>query len=189
MSKRYWKFRLIQMHFSNPSAFTLFRRGTSPRQAWLEPGHPAGDYSSDIRHWSRLPQLPPSSDFGATRRVLVSTQNGERDRPGCRSRRRAANIPWSVRRDAERSVRDARAPYFTRELEQLHPDKSASQRIPFLQGNGTFQNGFDLPEEHTVLRHGVFGIGGNGLAMLAQDHELVAGAGIGAVEAERGVCG
>jgi hypothetical protein len=28
----------------------------------------------------------------------------------------------SVRRDADRSVRDARAPYFTRELEKLHPD-------------------------------------------------------------------
>jgi hypothetical protein len=26
MSKRYWKFRLIQMHFSNPSVFTPFRR-------------------------------------------------------------------------------------------------------------------------------------------------------------------
>jgi len=51
------------------------------------------------------------------------------------------------------------------------------------------QDGFHLPEEHADLRHGVFGIGGNGLAMLAQDHELVAGAGIGAVEAERGVCG
>jgi hypothetical protein len=48
------------------------RRGATPRQAWLEPGHPASDYSSDIRHRSRLPQFPPSSDFGATRRVLVS---------------------------------------------------------------------------------------------------------------------
>jgi len=31
----------------------------------------------------------------------------------------------------------------------------------------TFQDGFDLPEEHADLRHGVFGIAGNGLAMLA----------------------
>ncbi|MGA9449724.1 MAG: hypothetical protein WBW41_00105 [Verrucomicrobiia bacterium] len=47
--------------------------------------------------------------------------------------RPVTNIPRSVRRDAVRSVRDrtslgsydpagARAPHFTRELEELHPD-------------------------------------------------------------------
>jgi len=41
-----------------------------------------------------------------------------------------------------------------------------------------FKDGFDLPEKHADLRHGVFGIGGNGLAMPAQNHELAAGAGI-----------
>jgi len=48
-----------------------------------------------------------------------------------------------------------------------------------------FKDGFDLPEKHADLRHGVFGIGGNGLAMPAQNHELAAGAGIRAVEAGR----
>ena len=65
-------------------------------------------------------QLPPSSDFrlrnasprqvGATRRVLVSTQTGERDRPGRGSERPVTNILRSVRRDADRCARDARAP-------------------------------------------------------------------------------
>ena len=31
-------------------------------------------------------------------------------------------FPKRIRRDAGRRVRDARAPHFTRELEQLHPD-------------------------------------------------------------------
>ena len=48
-----------------------------------------------------------------------------------------------------------------------------------------FKDGFDLPEKHADLRHGVFGIGGNGLAMPAQNHELAAGAGIRDVEAGR----
>jgi hypothetical protein len=47
------------------------------------------------------------------------------------------------------------------------------------------QNGLDLPDEQPHLRHGVLGIVGNGLAVLAGNHELVARAGIGAVEAER----
>jgi len=34
---------------------------------------------------------------------------------------RTSSTP-SVRRDADRRVRDARAPHFTRELEKLHPD-------------------------------------------------------------------
>jgi len=42
--------------------------------------------------------------------VLVPTQTGERDRPGRRSERPVTNIPRRVRRDANRRVRDARAP-------------------------------------------------------------------------------
>src|ERR1017187_8816186 len=42
---------------------------------------------------------------------------------------------------------------------------AALQRIPFLQGNWMSKDGFHLPEEHADLRHGVFGIGGNGLAI------------------------
>jgi len=39
------------------------RQGATPRQTWLEPGHPASDDSSDIRHRSRLPdfRLRPAS--------------------------------------------------------------------------------------------------------------------------------
>jgi hypothetical protein len=33
----------------------------------------------------------------------------------------------SVRRDADRCARDARAPHFTRELEKLHPDISKAE--------------------------------------------------------------
>jgi hypothetical protein len=33
----------------------------------------------------------------------------------------------SVRRDADRRARDARAPHFTRELEKLHPDISKAE--------------------------------------------------------------
>jgi hypothetical protein len=39
---------------------------------------------------------------------------------------RTSSTP-SVRRDADRRVRDARAPHFTRELEKLHPDISKAE--------------------------------------------------------------
>lgn len=57
------------------------------------------------------------------------------------------------------------------------------QGIPFLQRNGSAQNGFNLPDQHAELRNGVFRIGRDGLLVLAQDQKLVARAGIGTVEA------
>ena len=47
------------------------------------------------------------------------------------------------------------------------------------------QNGLDLPEQHPRLRHRVFGVGRNGLPVLAGHHELMPRAGMRAVETER----
>jgi len=48
---------------------------------------------------------------------------GSANRPGRRWQRLVVNLfHKSVRRDADRGVRDARAPHFTRELEKLHLD-------------------------------------------------------------------
>jgi hypothetical protein len=75
-----------------------------------------------------LLELPLPCSGGAARRVLVSTQTGERDRPGRRWQRPVANLfSLSVRRDADRRAQDARAPHFTRELEKLHPDISKAE--------------------------------------------------------------
>jgi hypothetical protein len=38
-------------------------------------------------------------------------------------------FPPSVRRDADRRARDARAPHFTRELEKLHPDNPVNYTV------------------------------------------------------------
>jgi len=61
----------------------------------------------------------------------------------------------------------------------------ASQGIPFLERNGASKDGFDLPEKQADLRHGVFGVCGNRLAMLPANHELMTRAGEWAVEAQR----
>jgi hypothetical protein len=83
---------------------------------WLEPGHPASDYS--------CPPFRLRPGFGATGRVLVSTQRVAHaprvpfDAPPCRT-----SFPRDIRDEASRTTRDgACAPHFTRELEKLHPD-------------------------------------------------------------------
>ena len=45
-------------------------------------------------------------------------------------------FPKRVRRDADRSVRDARAPQFTRELEELHPDNRHVKDNPVNEQRG-----------------------------------------------------
>ena len=98
---------------------------SSPKLTWLEPGHPASDYSSDIRHWSRLPQLPPSSDFGATRRVLLSTLIIKK-------------IPHAFRRAGQRFMR------------QFKPKPCRVCPAPLSSGRpGSWQSGIQYPLERS----------------------------------------
>jgi len=70
-------------------------------------------------------------------------------------------------------------------LQRASHNRDCSQTFPFLQFNFAVEDGFDLSDEHSDLRHGVFRIRGNCLAVRTNRHELVAGAGIRTGEAQR----
>ena len=67
-------------------------------------------------------------------------------------------------------------------------DAMPLQGIPVLHRNFAPEDGFNLPEQQADLRNGVFGIGRDGLSVLSKDQKLMARAGIGAAEAQRGAC-
>src|SRR6266403_908921 len=59
------------------------------------------------------------------------------------------------------------------------------QHFPLFKGKAAFNNSFNLPHEQSDLRHGILAIGGDGLAMRAEDHKLMPRAGVRTGKAQR----
>jgi hypothetical protein len=71
---------------------------------------------------------------GATRRVLISTQTGERGRPGCGSTRPASNVfPAHSRRGVANNTRDACAPPFHPRNDNEHVKAKIRQQLQELR--------------------------------------------------------
>jgi len=97
--------------------------------------------------------LPPSSDFGATRRFWFQLKLGSAARPGCDSTRPASNaLPPDIRDEASRTTREgACAPHFS---PSAIIGRAVPAAPPFLENGSVLMNGYFLCFPYCYRRGG-----------------------------------
>jgi hypothetical protein len=69
---------------------------------------------------------------------------------------------------------------------QTGPGSYWLEAVPVVRGNGPVQDGFDLTQKEAELKHRKLLIRRNGLPVLLEDEELMAGSAVGAVKSKSG---